>query len=797
VYEGGVSTVSTGSIKGYMELAGNIPSGISVRDTTVGLKIIYFIESQDLTVSEIREGREVWKLRTVARNYMSEFSISGDTSGMMRLGIKLSGSYSNEDILNKRRDEYLFESFGIEVTMSFAGFQNISSARFQSLSSFPTSYVRIEGKYSFNTSPKDECVEGEFVFKTIEPIKQEFSSGITEDSLCGRSGKFQVNNATFEFSSEGIKVTVGNQSFTYSCKDVGKLCKYEPLPTLTITAGTGVIGGGGEEECPVWYKDVDGDGYTDGTTEVSCKQPTGYVSQAPTGDCDDGNSSINPGRAEICDGEDNNCNGEIDEGVLLVFYKDADGDGYTDGTTEVFCKQPTGYVSQAPTGDCDDGNSSINPGRAEICDGEDNNCNGEIDEEDVCVFVSAKVAAGGSHTCAIKTNGSLWCWGNNLFGQLGDRTYTDRNTPVQIMPSGATSVSLGGSHTCAIKTNGSLWCWGANGDGELGDGTDTAKNTPVQIMSSGVSSVELGQDYTCAVKTNGSLWCWGYNGYGQLGDGTNTSRNAPVQVMSSGVVSVALGYYHTCVIKTNGSLWCWGNNTSGQIGDGTNIDKNTPVQIMPSGVSSVSLGKDHTCAIKVDGSLWCWGYNYLGQLGDGANSSRNTPIQIMSSGVSSVSLGDSHTCAIKTNGSLWCWGNNTSGQLGDGTNTNKNTPVQIMSSGVSSVSLGYNHTCAIKADGSLWCWGDNYYSQLGDGTNTNKNTPVYIMSLGSGEGGAPFIFFGDKSSFDNREEKQANIGQKQTIYGCSSVNVTFYIIYLIFPAFILFVLLKRRFFVRN
>jgi alpha-tubulin suppressor-like RCC1 family protein len=794
VYEGGVSTVSTGSIKGYMELAGNIPSGISVRDTTGGLKIIYFIESQDLMVSEIRGGREAWKLRTVAKNYMTEFSISGDTSGMMRLGIKLSGSYSNEDILNNRRDEYLFESFGIEVTMSFSGFQNLASGRFQRLSSFPTSYVRIEGKYSFNTSPKDECVKGEFVFKTIEAIEQEFGSGITEDFLCSKRGKFQVNNAIFEFSSGGIKVTVGNQSFTYSCKDVGKLCEYEPLPTVTITAGEIVGGGigGGEEECPVWYKDADGDGYTDGTTQVFCKQPTGYVSQAPTGDCDDGDSSINPGRAEICDGEDNNCNGQIDEGVLLVFYKDVDGDGYTDGTTEVFCNQPTGYVSQAPTGDCNDNDPNMNPGKIEICDRKDNNCNGQRDEDDVCVFVSAKVAAGGAHTCAIKTNGSLWCWGNNFFGQLGDRTYTDRNTPIQIMPSGATSVSLGGSHTCAVKTNGSLWCWGANGDGELGDGTNTAKNTPVQIMSSGVSSVELGQDYTCVVKTNGSLWCWGYNGYGQLGDGTNTSRNTPVQVMSSGVVSVALGYDHTCVIKTNGSLWCWGNNTSGQLGDGTNIDKNAPVQIMPSGVSSVSLGQYYTCAVKVDGSLWCWGYNGYGQLGDGNNTSENTPVQIMASGVSSVSLGGSHTCAIKTNGSLWCWGNNTSGQLGDGTNTNKNTPVQIMSSGVSSVSLGYNHTCAIKQDGSLWCWGDNYSSQLGDGTDTNKNTPVYIMSLGSGGGGAPSIFFGDKSSFDNREEKQANMGQKQTIYGCSSVNVTFYIIYLIFPAFILFVLRKVR-----
>jgi alpha-tubulin suppressor-like RCC1 family protein len=139
-----------------------------------------------------------------------------------------------------------------------------------------------------------------------------------------------------------------------------------------------------------------------------------------------------------------------------VWYKDADGDGYTDGTTEVSCKQPTGYVSQTPTGDCNDNDPNMNPGKIEICDRKDNNCNGQIDEEDVCVFVSAKVVAGGSHTCA-------------------------------------------------IKTNSSLWCWGANGDGELVDGTNTAKNTPVQIMSSGVSSVELGQDYTCAVKTNGSL----------------------------------------------------------------------------------------------------------------------------------------------------------------------------------------------------------------------------------------------------------------------------------------------------
>jgi alpha-tubulin suppressor-like RCC1 family protein len=154
-----------------------------------------------------------------------------------------------------------------------------------------------------------------------------------------------------------------------------------------------------------------------------------------------------------------------------------------------------------------------------------------------------------------------------------------------------------------------------------------------------------------------------------------------------------------------------------------------------------------------------------------------------------VSAGGYHTCAIKQDGSLWCWGANWSGQLGDGTYTSRNTPVQIMSSGVSSVALGYAHTCAVRTDGSLWCWGYNEYGQLGDG-GLWKNTPVYIMNLGSGGGGAPSI--GDKSSFGNREQKQANIEQKQTRYGCSSANIVFYVLYLIFPAFILFALRKRK-----
>jgi hypothetical protein len=161
---------------------------------------------------------------------------------------------------------------------------------------------------------------------------------------------------------------------------------------LALNIGCSKKSSGGEgisnaEKCPVWYKDDDGDGYTDGTTKVSCLKPSDeYVSSATAGDCNDNDPNINPGKTEICDGKDNNCNGQTDEGLLLVFYKDFDEDGYTDGTTKVSCSKPAGYVLSATPGDCKDNDPNINPGKTEICDGKDNNCNGQIDEGDVCTF---------------------------------------------------------------------------------------------------------------------------------------------------------------------------------------------------------------------------------------------------------------------------------------------------------------------------------------------------------------------------------------------------------------------------
>ena len=333
------------------------------------------------------------------------------------------------------------------------------------------------------------------------------------------------------------------------------------------------------------------------------------------------------------------------------------------------------------------------------------------------------VSLGGVHSAAITTDGDLYTWGYNDYGQLGDGTTKIKSTPVKIMNDVA-SVSLGGVHSAAITTDGDLYTWGYNDYGQLGDGTTKIKSTPIKIMND-VASVSLGGAHSAAITTDGDLYTWGCNNSGILGDGTTESKSTPVKIMSD-VASVSLGEAHSAAITTDGDLYTWGYNGDGQLGDGTTENKSTPVKIM-SDVASVSLGRFHSAAITTDGDLYTWGYNVYGQLGDGTTESKSTtPVKIMSD-VASVSLGDFHSAAITTDGDLYTWGYNSDGQLGDGTTESKSTtPVKIMSD-VASVSLGDFHSAAITTDGDLYTWGYNSDGQLGDGTTVNKYTPIKIM----------------------------------------------------------------------
>ncbi len=338
------------------------------------------------------------------------------------------------------------------------------------------------------------------------------------------------------------------------------------------------------------------------------------------------------------------------------------------------------------------------------------------------VGVNQTISTGDSHTAAIKTDGSLWAWGNNPWGQLGDGTNEDKSTPVKIMDNVA-SVSVGEFNTAIIKTDGTLWTCGDNMYGQVGNKEVFDAVTPIKIMDN-VAAVSVGYGHMMAITTDGSLWAWGDNEHGQLGDGTNESRYSPVKIMDN-VAAVSAGFENTAAIKTDGTLWTWGDNECGQLGDGTNEAKNTPVKIMDN-VDSVSAGLyKNMAAVKTDGSLWVWGNNSAAQLGIGTTENKSTPIQVMDN-TETVSVGFSHTSAIKTDGSLWGWGSNFDGELGIEDGEYVDVPTKTMDN-VAYVSSGDSYTAVIKTGGILWTYGDNFYGQLGFITAGTKSEPAVLM----------------------------------------------------------------------
>ncbi len=354
-----------------------------------------------------------------------------------------------------------------------------------------------------------------------------------------------------------------------------------------------------------------------------------------------------------------------------------------------------------------------------------------------------KISAGVTHVLAIKGDGTLWAWGGNANGQLGNGTTTDKKIPTQIgTASNWASISAGNNYSMAIKTDGTLWAWGYNVDGQLGNGTTTNKTQPTQIgTATNWASVATGEGHTVAIKTDSTLWAWGSNVYGQLGDGTIVNKTSPIQIgTANNWASVTTKSVTTYAIKTNGTLWTWGRNNYGQMGDGTTVSKSTPKQIgTATDWANISAGYSYALATKTNGALWAWGLNNYMQLGDGTSTTKIVPGQIGTvTNWINIASGFDHSIATKTDGTLWAWGSNTFGQLGDGATANRSTPTKIgTQNNWGNVSAGNIYTTATQKDGSVWAWGNNLYYQIGDGTSTDKFVPTLASNCTSCTGVIP------------------------------------------------------------
>jgi alpha-tubulin suppressor-like RCC1 family protein len=240
------------------------------------------------------------------------------------------------------------------------------------------------------------------------------------------------------------------------------------------------------------------------------------------------------------------------------------------------------------------------------------------------------------------------------------------------------AVSAGDLHTCAVRKNGQVYCWGYNAYGQLGDGTTSNRAIPTLVSGGFTDWIEVssGGFHTCARRINGQLYCWGYNNYGQLGNGTLTNQTVPALVAGGFTdwVTVTTGLYHACAVRSSGALYCWGYNFFGQLGIGSTTNQNTPSLVSGGSWRMVSGGEGHTCGLS--SSLYCWGNNSFGQIGDGTTQNRTTPT-LVSGTFFSISSGGSHSCGTQSRGVLYCWGYNGYGQLGDGTTTNRLVPVMV------------------------------------------------------------------------------------------------------------------------
>jgi len=362
---------------------------------------------------------------------------------------------------------------------------------------------------------------------------------------------------------------------------------------------------------------------------------------------------------------------------------------------------------------------------------------------------------GGARSCiALCSDSSVWCWGFNWYGKLGDGSDTDRSVPIRVHGpnnvgylSSVMAIMGGESHNMALKADSTVWCWGWNGMGQLGnnDSSVTESRFPVKVAGpAGVGylhSVKVlgGRGYhSLAIKSDGTVWGWGFNRNGQLGNNDPAHANkwysVQVQGLDKQAISASDGYDFSVALMSDGTLRSWGRNSTGQLGNNDSIESDVPVTVYGlTNVIQISCGWSHALALRADSTVWAWGGNATGQLGNGTHNFSKVPLQVPGlSSIVDVSGGDGSSLALKSDGTIWKWGASDTGHTQGGPNpTDRVAPVQVTEpSGMNNLVLARArdyHNVALAADGKVWAWGFNENGQCGDGTSANvKSVPVLV-----------------------------------------------------------------------
>jgi alpha-tubulin suppressor-like RCC1 family protein len=324
-----------------------------------------------------------------------------------------------------------------------------------------------------------------------------------------------------------------------------------------------------------------------------------------------------------------------------------------------------------------------------------------------------EITGGDFHSLALRKDGTVWSWGNNKCGQLGDGTTVYSSIPSQVP--GLTDIikiAAGGFNSLCLNKSGILMAWGRNSDGQLGDGTTVDRYSPVQIYGLyNIKEIATGGQHTIAIEENGTLWAWGHNYYGKLGDGTTIDKISPVQIIGHKFIKIALGPDHSIGLKNDGSVWGWGHRQ----GIGSETHQHSPVQISNlNNITKIDAGDAHSIALKNDGTVWAWGWNQAGQIGIGDENAitQLTPVQVFGlTNIINIAAGSSFNIALRNDGTVWAWGHNT--PLGDGNAMNRNIPIQMFSlENVKIIGAGDYHSLALLEGGMLMAWGSNNYGQL-------------------------------------------------------------------------------------